>query len=174
MVSSNLIPNCPNARQDISNVHQIFGPDLASVRGKTVRRAPAPVVGDYMAVSRELVEANAAVTLAADMFSVDGTAFLMSVLRRIKFVTAKHVPVRMAASLSKHLHQVLLVYGRARFGVRNLLMDGKFEKIKELMPTVECNTTAAREHVSKAERCIRTIKERVWGVVTMPPFTHIP
>jgi hypothetical protein len=107
------------------------------VRRKTVRRVPAPVVGDYVAVPWQLVEANAAVTLAADVFFVDGTAFLITVSRRIKFVTAKHMPVRRAVSLSKHLHQVLLVYGCAGFRVRNVLMDGAFEKIKELMPTVE-------------------------------------
>jgi hypothetical protein len=59
MVRSNLIPNCPIAHQDISNTRQIFGPDLASVRGKTVRRAPVPVVGDYVAVPQQLVEVNA-------------------------------------------------------------------------------------------------------------------
>jgi hypothetical protein len=42
------------------------------------------------------------------------------------------------------------------------------------MPTVECNTTAAQEHVSKAERCIHTIKERVRGLVMPLPFMHIP
>ncbi len=120
MVSGNLIPNFPIARQDISNARRIFGPDLASVRGKMVQRAPAPVVGDYVAVPWQLVEANAAGTLAADVFFVDRMAFLMTVLRRIKFVTAKHVPVRTAVSLSKHLHQVLLVYGHAGFRVRNI------------------------------------------------------
>ena len=42
------------------------------------------------------------------------------------------------------------------------------------MPTVECNTTAAKEHVSKAECSIRMVKERTQGIVTMLPFTHIP
>ncbi len=53
-------------------------------------------------------------------------------------------------------------------------MDGEYKKIKELIPTVECNTMAAQVHVSKAERCICMIKERVWGLVTMLPFMHIP
>ncbi len=108
------------------------------------------------------------------MFFIDGMAFLMTVLKRTKFVTAEHMPVRTRAILSKHLPWVLLVHGHARFRVRNILMDREFEKIKELMPTVECNTTAAQEHVSKAERCIHTIKECVRGLVTMLPFTHIP
>jgi len=43
-------------------------------------------------------------------------------------VTAEHVPVRTATSLSKHLKRVLAVYGRAGFVVRTILMDGEFEK----------------------------------------------
>jgi hypothetical protein len=174
MVSNNVVPNCPVTSADISNARAIFGPDLPSVRGKTVRRAPAPVVGDYVAVPRSLVDANKTVTLAADVFFVDGTAFLLTVARRIKFVTAEHVPVRTALSLSKHMKRVTEVYGRAGFRVRSILMDGEFEKLKPLMPRVECNTTAAKEHVSEAERTIRTLKERMRGLVATLPFERLP
>jgi hypothetical protein len=67
-VSSNVITNCPVLHTDIANVQTIFGPDLASIQGKTVRRVPALVVGDYVVVPRELVAANVAVTLAAYVF----------------------------------------------------------------------------------------------------------
>jgi hypothetical protein len=53
-------------------------------------------------------------------------------------------------------------------------MDGEFEKLKPLMPSVECNTTAAKEHVSEAERTIRTLKERVRGLLNTLPFENIP
>jgi hypothetical protein len=53
-------------------------------------------------------------------------------------------------------------------------MDGEFEKIKDLVPRLECNTTAAKEHASEAEREIRTIKERARGLITTLPFEHIP
>jgi hypothetical protein len=36
------------------------------------------------------------------------------------------------------------------------------------------NTTAAKEHVSKAECTIWTIKERTLGVIATLPFKHIP
>ena len=68
MVSNNLIPECPITPSDISNARAIFGPDLPSVRGKTVQKRPAQVVGDYVAVPRSLVDANKALTLAADVF----------------------------------------------------------------------------------------------------------
>ena len=132
MVSNKLIPNCPVTLWDNTNARQIFRPDLPSVRGKTVWRTPEPVAADYVAVPQSLVEANKIVTLAADVFFVDGTAFLLTVARRIKFVTVEHVPVRTALSLSKHMKRVVEVYGRTGFKVRNILMDGEFEKLKPL------------------------------------------
>ena len=45
--------------------------------------------------------------------------------------------------------------------MRTILMDGEFEKVKNELALVVCNTTAAKEHVSEAERSIRMIKERM-------------
>jgi hypothetical protein len=53
-------------------------------------------------------------------------------------------------------------------------MDGEFEKVKTCLPLVECNTTAAKEHVSEVERTIRTFKERTRGLIGTLPFQHIP
>ncbi len=54
------------------------------------------------------------------------------------------------------------------------MMDGEFEKIKDLLPMVKFNMTAAKEHVSKAEQMIRTIKERAQGLISTLPFEYIP
>ena len=64
MVSNYLIANCPITSKDISNAQTIFGPDLASSRGKTVRQAPEPVVTDYVAVPRTLTGLPQLSTLA--------------------------------------------------------------------------------------------------------------
>ncbi len=39
---------------------------------------------------------------------------------------------------------------------------------------MECNTTAAKEHVSEAERTIRTLKEQTRGLLATLPFSHMP
>jgi hypothetical protein len=139
-----------------------------------VWRTPAPVVADYVKVPRSLVQNNKVVTMAVDIFLVDGTAFLVTVSWRIKFVTAEHLQVRTATSLCKHLDRVLQVYARAGFLVRTILMDREFEKVKDCLPNVECNTTADKEHVSKAERTIQTIKEQARGIIGTMPFADIP
>ncbi len=110
VVSNHLISNCPVTHTNITNSHAIFGPDLPSMQGKTVRQTPVPVVTDYVEVPWLLVDLNKTVTLAADVFFVDGTAFLIMMSRRIKFMTAEHVPVRTANSLAKHIDQVINVY----------------------------------------------------------------
>ena len=53
-------------------------------------------------------------------------------------------------------------------------MDGEFEKVKELLPTIICNIVAAKEHVAESERNIMVVKERNRGVVNNLPFTYIP
>ena len=53
---------------------------------------------------------NKVITLAADVFFADGIPFLLTLSRRIKFVTAEHVPSRTAKNLAKHLTRVLQVY----------------------------------------------------------------
>jgi hypothetical protein len=83
MVSGNLIKNCPVTMTDITNARKIFGPDLASIRGKTVQWTPGPVVADYVAVPCSLVEQNRIVTMAANVFFVDGTEFLVTLSRLI-------------------------------------------------------------------------------------------
>jgi hypothetical protein len=93
MVSRNLIKNCPVRTSDITNARAIFGPDLTSIQGKTVQRTPAPVLADYVAVPCALVEQNKVVTMAADAFFVDRTAFLIMVSQQIKYITAEHMQV---------------------------------------------------------------------------------
>jgi hypothetical protein len=105
---------------------------------------------------------------------VDGIALLVTLSWKIRFVTAEHVPVRTAKSLSKHLDQVLQVYHCAGFNLRTIRMDGEFKKIKDLMPLVVCNLTVAKEHMSEAEQTIRTIKKQVRGLLGTLPFLHIP
>ncbi len=139
-----------------------------------MRQTPAPVVADYVEVPQSLVQNNKVVTMAADIFFVDGTAFLITVSWRIKFVTAEHLQVRTVTSLCKHLGRVLQVYARAGFLVRTILMDGEFEKVKDCLPNVECNTMAAKEHVSKAKRTIQMIKEQAQGIIMTMPFADIP
>jgi hypothetical protein len=53
-------------------------------------------------------------------------------------------------------------------------MDREFEKVKDKLLLLVCNTTAAKEHLSKAKRNIRTIKKHMRGIIVTLPFEYIP
>ena len=84
------------------------------------------------------------------------------------------MPVCTATHLSKHIKRVLDVYGRAGFRIRTILMDKTLEKVKPFLPTLECNTTTAKVHVSETECATHTLKERTRGLLALLPFSHIP
>jgi hypothetical protein len=50
MVCDGIISNCPVTVNAVTNAHQIFGPDLAGIRGRTVRRPPESVTTDYVQI----------------------------------------------------------------------------------------------------------------------------
>ncbi len=48
LVCLNMIQDCPITTENIKHAHTLFGPDLATIRGKTVQRKPTRVVTDYV------------------------------------------------------------------------------------------------------------------------------
>ena len=99
---------------------------------------------EYVTVPKELVSRHKFISMAADVFFVDGIAFLLTVAIKLKFVTLEHIPVRTAKSLVKNIKRVLQVYDIAGSTVRYVMKDGELEKLKELLPTIVCNTIAAK------------------------------
>ena len=113
----------------------IFGADLTSVHGKTTWCTPVPVVADHVVVPQGVKDQNKTVMLVADMFFLDGIAFLVTVLRNIKFVTFEYLPMWMTGDLAKHIGEMVDVYQIGGFNIRTILMDREFEKINPFYPT---------------------------------------
>jgi hypothetical protein len=85
MVSSNMIRNCPFTPKDITAANNICGPNVASMKGKTVRATQDPVLMEYVEIPKDIVALNRDVTLTADVMFVDGLGFLVTTSRNIKF-----------------------------------------------------------------------------------------
>ncbi len=81
MVREKLITNCPVTVQDVHKANQIFGPDLADLRGKTTRTKPEHVRVDYVKITGDFIKMHKYVTLVADVLFVNGLPFLVTSLR---------------------------------------------------------------------------------------------
>jgi hypothetical protein len=87
--SSSLFRSCPITSQDISNARTIFGPSVACARGKWVRGKSPRVEPGYVSIPRNLITFEYDV-LAADVMFVCGAPFLITLTRKIRFVTVQY------------------------------------------------------------------------------------
>ncbi len=174
MVRERLLANCPVATSDVQNAHTIFGPDLAGLRGKTVRRKPEHVVTDYVAIPRDFLARHHNVTLTGDVMFVNGLPFFITQSRGINLVTIEFATTRTAQNLSKLLSRVVTLYATAGFKDQTVLMDMEFQPLQQLLPNIVVNTTAANEHVAEIEHRIRVVKERARAIINTLPYKRLP
>ena len=105
---------------------------------------------------------------------VNVVPFLETLSRKIRLFTVEFLPSRTAAKLSEYLVKVSKLYARGGFTVRTILMDQKFDKVKDRIPTLEVNTAAIRKHAGEIERSIRLVKERCRETRAIMSFKQIP
>jgi len=172
LVSSNTVANMPYTSTDIANSRMLFGPDRGAIRGKTVRQRPSRVRPELIVLPQQMYEKLRDVVLTADVMFVNGLPHFVTLSRGIKLITIEFLPSRTAEQLHKSLQVVASIYRRGGFLVKMCLMDMEFKKLEEGSSEVLVNTTAAREHVTDIERCIRTIKERCRSIISELPYKH--
>ena len=124
-----------------------------------MRHTPTRVEPNFVRIPRDIINMNRYVTLVADVMFVCGLPFLITLSRRIRFVTVEFIPKRTAGELCSGLRNVLKVYNRAGFIIQCACMDNEFEPLKKkLLGKLVVNTTAADEHVGEIEQKIQHVK----------------
>jgi hypothetical protein len=143
MVRERLITICPITVQDIENANRVLGPDLANLRGKTIRTKLEHVRIEYVQIPRDFVELHKYVMLVAEVMFVNSLPFLVTSLQGISLVTIEYLKSRTAKRLIETLERVIRIYEKAGFIVQTALMDMEFKKLRDKLPNVILNTTAA-------------------------------
>lgn len=163
---------CPITKQSITVANDVFGPNLGSLKGKTVHRPSPHVRAGIDPVPPEILTRHHDVTLAIDIMYVNAIPFFITTSRGIRFVTVADLPNRQAPTIEREIQRVIRLYTHRGFNITTILCDPEFECLRPTFPHL--NTCGADEHVPEIERMIRTIKERVRSVYVTLPFRHLP
>lgn len=176
LVDNNLIPNIPITRKDIIAAEDIFGPDVGSLKGKTVRRSPISVESYDVNIPPSIMETYRNVTLAADIMFINKICFFMTISRNIKFYTAEMITNQKMPTILHAIKQLKAIYMKRGFNITTILMDGQFEPLRTDLAglNISLNSVSRDEHVPEIERAIRTVKERVRSVYNVLPFPRLP
>jgi len=176
MIKTGTLKNVPITAADVLAANKIFGPDVGSLKGKTVRKTPPPVVTtNMMAVPNYIMDIHKDVTLAGDIFFVNKVPYLMTISRNIKFMTIGLLKNRSTNNIFNQLKDVTDYYRTRGFNITTMLMDPEFERLRQKLLTiqVQLNCASKNEHVPDVERQIRVLKERVRATRHTLPFKNI-
>ena len=177
VIRMNAISNCPITLEDIKIAEQIYGKDIASLKGKTTRTKPLPVIKDYIDIPKELIERHEEIVLAIDIMYIYQIPFLTTISNNIMYRTAQPLPNKTSKAYRSALDHIFRLYNHAGFKITTIKADQEFKPIlDEIKDTLDITMhyASAQEHVPEAERNNRTIKERFRSQLHRLPFKIIP
>jgi hypothetical protein len=164
IIRMNLIVNNLITQKDIDIAESIFGPEIGSLKGKTIRKTPIPVIDDFIELPRELFEQQEKIVLCIDGIKVNGLTFLTTISKNIFYRTAQFIETKAVSNYMDALKEVFQVYNKAGFRVQEIRSDNEFHPLLNSLYTdfgIRLNMANPHDHVPEAERNNRVIKERI-------------
>ena len=179
IIRMNLIRNNKVTTEDVNLALKTLGPDVATIKGKTTRRKPLPVVDNVIEIPDELLNIHREIELSVDGLKVNVLQFFTTIAHDIYFRTAQFVKSTHFEQFRECMDEIIAMYRRGGFVVTKVNCDNEFRKAFEgyaekQSPPIKVSYSAAQEHVPRAERNNRTIQERVRTGYHHLPFNHLP
>lgn len=176
LIKNNMLHNNPISIEDINNAKEIYGTDIAALKGKVTRRKPEVVKTNYVKLDDDLINNHRDVTISMDILYVQKMPFLITVAKNIKSTMIELLDDRKKEIILESIDDVINIYKTRGFNIKCVLMDREFVPLTEDLRArnISSNPTSTNEHVPEVERQIRVLKERVRGLYNSLPYTTIP
>jgi hypothetical protein len=101
VIHRNQIKDCPMTIQDIDVAMNIWGKNIAALKGKTTRSKTHPVARDCVKVPKELLKLQKEAFLITDIFFVNNIPFFLTLSREICFTAVNHLADRTVPQIFK-------------------------------------------------------------------------
>ena len=109
------LQNCPVTKEDVWAADDIFGPNLGSLKGKTVLRPNKHVQAGSSAVPRSILEIHRDVVLSVDIMFMNKIPFLVTSSHNIRFSMVESLPNCQVGTVATCLKKVTRLYHHRGF-----------------------------------------------------------
>ena len=175
IVGNNEMKNCPVNVSDVKRMNIIYGPDVATLKGRMVNQKPSAVlIFEPVVVPEYILQYHGKVYLAADFFYVLGLVFILTKSRKIQLLTGTHVQNRNKQTQLDVLNKVFDIYENRGFEITSLITDIEFECIRNDIRQIESQTVPADDHVGDIEVSVKLVKEDLRCTVQGLPYKRYP
>ena len=136
---------------------------MATLKGKSTRNTPKPVLQDWIELPREILEKHSKIELCMDIMYVNGVGLMTAIDRTIKYRSVEYIESKESQGHLRALSALLSRYSKAGYYVHMVYCDREFKPIfKDAWDQLELtiNYANTNDHVAEAERNNRFLKER--------------
>ena len=165
------INNVEVTEKDVERAYEIYGPDLASVRGKTTKSRPSErdseLVKGYQKTKYGVV--------SVDIMIIQDQLFLVGVLTECNMTMGQYIVNRSTSCVLNALNIFKDTCAKHAWEVSFRSDNEKSivhiaEKLRTRNLNLDIHLVAPGRHVPEVERKIRTIKERMRGILNTLPY----
>jgi hypothetical protein len=173
MINQGAIINCPVSAKDIARANSIYGPDLASLKGKTRKQKVSNPPIDFL--PREI---TSDLILNTDIMFVNSNAFLVSVSTPLGLTIVNELGytkgARSLKSVAPALMEQLDTYSSRQFNIKSIKTDceGAIIAMTQVLNQrgIVVNPAGPGSHVPVIERKIQEVKQRARGIINTLPY----
>ena len=175
IVRDNWVRNNPITVGDVNRSHQIYGPSLPAIKGRTRYQESKRVKDtELVQLPKSMHEDLKNVTLCVDFHYVNGVTVFHSISRRVDYRTVTFPLSRSKPSIVQELKEVFKIYNARGFRIVEIHADNEFSKVGNDLLPVRMRLCGVDDHVPEIERSVQTQKNENRAVCHAMPYKCMP